>query len=98
MRVMNVLGGMAVAAALMAAPAMVGGSHMVEARAAPTQSQPTQQAPAPENKAVREAKAEQSGRRVRYFRGVPAAIKNRRGGELAHRQWRKVRSAGRHAA
>ena len=58
-----------------------------------------QQAPAaPESKAIREGRAESAGRPVRYSRGIPAAIKNRAGGERAHRRWRKAKAAGRNAA
>lgn len=57
---------------------------------------PPQQAPAPvQSKAIRETRADG---RVRYWRGVPAAIKNRAGGERAHRRWRKTKAAGRQAA
>lgn len=98
MRVATLVGGMAIAAAAMfAAPAMVGQSHVVEVRAAPAQA--PQPAPVPvESKAVREDRVARPARAVRYFRGVPAAIKNRSGGELAHRKWRKVKSSGRKAA
>jgi hypothetical protein len=90
---------MAVAAAAMfATPAMVGQSHVTEVRAAPAQAQP-QQAPAPvDNKALREDRAARPYKTVRYSRGIPASIKNRAGGELAHRKWRKIKSSGRKAA
>ena len=98
MRLATVLGGMAVAAtAMFATPVMVGQSHVVEVRAAPAQA--PQPAPVPvEAKAVREERVARPARAVRYFRGVPSAIKNRAGGELAHRKWRKAKSSGRKAA
>ena len=72
-------------------------SDVVEARAAPKVPAPQQlppKAPA-ETKAIREQRA--SGR-VRYWRGAPAAIKNRGAGERAHRRWRKTKASGRQAA
>lgn len=100
MRVATVIGGMAVAAAtLFAAPAMVGHNPVAEVRAAPASSAPQQQSPAPaESKAIREQSAERTSRNARYFRGAPAAIKNRAGGERAHRRWRKAKASGRRAA
>ncbi len=81
--------------AVMNGPTGTAQSSDVVVRSAPA-SQTPQQAPAPvENKAIRETRADG---RVRYWRGVPAAIKNRAGGERAHRRWRKTKAAGRMAA
>lgn len=98
MRVATVVGGLAMAvAAMFAVPPMVGQSHVTGVRSAPTQA--PQPAPAPvEAKAVREDRVQRPSRTVRYFRGVPAAIKNRAGGERAHRRWRKAKSSGLRAA
>lgn len=75
------------------------GSSDIVVRSAPAQNAP-QQAPAPpsETKALREERVARPARTVRYHRGIPASIKNRTGGELAHRKWRKAKSSGRHAA
>ena len=89
MRISALAGSLAlVAGGLLAAPTIMT-PHQTEVRAthAPTNNQVPAQ-PQPDRQAIREA-AIPTTSRVRYRRGVPAAIKNRAGGERAHRRWRK---------
>lgn len=93
--------GLAMVAASVVSSGQTSVSPSSDLRVSVAQSSPAkpQQAPAaPESKAIREGRAESTGRAVRYSRGIPAAIKNRAGGERAHRRWRKAKAAGRPAA
>lgn len=88
--------GMAVALASIGMMAGAPASHQVEVRPAqPAQPQAPAQTPS-EKQALREERADA---RTRRWRAPPKSpVKNRAGGERAHRRWRKAKASGKRAA